>query len=157
VAENENGKTYGNDVTFETQRAVQLLTTEPANPVGRKFATLHASFQGDGTHTTYVFEWGKTSSYGNKIPIPDEDLGSPSGHVDLSAPLTGLSLETTYHFRISATDTLGNTKGGDQEFTTLPAVPGLVTKAATEITLEGITLNGEYVGNGEQTNYYWEY
>jgi hypothetical protein len=157
VAENTVGITFGNDQSFKTLPAVQSLTTVAADPVGRKFATLHASFQGDGTHTTYYFEWGTTGSYGQKAPASGGDAASPSGHAELSVELTGLSLETTYHFRISATNPLGTTKGADKEFTTLPAVPGLLTKAATGISQEGITLNGEYNGNGEDTTYYWEY
>jgi hypothetical protein len=155
VAENTTGITFGNDVTFKTLPAVQSLATEAANPVGRKFATLHGSFQGDGSHTSYYFEWGKTTSYGEKTPVGD--AGSPAGHEDVAAQLTGLALEQTYHFRVVATNPLGTTRGGDQEFTTLPAVPGLLTKPATEISQTGITLNAEYSGNGEDTHYWWEY
>ena len=36
-------------------------------------------------------------------------------------------------------------------------MPGLTTGAATEITQDGFTLNGEYLGNGESTHYYFEY
>ena len=155
VGENSLGQTLGNDRTFKTLPAVQSLTTKPADPVGRKFATLHASFLGDGDNTTYTFEWGKTSSYGNSTPVGD--AGSPSGLANVSAALTGLELETTYHYRIVATNSLGTTKGSDQSFTTLPAVGGLTTKPATDISHESITLHGEYLGNGENTHYYFEY
>jgi hypothetical protein len=157
VAENGIGKTFGNDQTFKALPAVQSLTTEAASPVGRKFATLNASFQGDGTETTYVFEWGTSTAYGNKAPVPDSNAGSPSGPVNLSVALSGLSLETTYHFRISATNPLGTTKGSDQSFTTLPAVAGLVNRPATGISQAGITLNAEFTGNGEDTSFYFEY
>ena len=63
----------------------------------------------------------------------------------------------TYHYRISATNELGTTKGADQEFTTLPAVASLKTEEATSIDQENVTLNGKFEGNGEDTNYYFEY
>ena len=155
VAENSLGVTYGDDVTFNTLNAVQSLTTIAANPVERRSAMLKASYVGDGTQTTWKFEWGKTNSYGNSTTVQGPE--SPSGSKEVSLQLTGLELETTYHFRVSATNELGTTVGGDQSFTTLPAVPGLVTKPATEISQDGITLNAEFVGNGEATNYYFEY
>jgi hypothetical protein len=155
VAENSLGITYGDDVTFKTLNAVQNLTTLAANPVERKSATLRASYVGDGTPTTWKFEWGKTNSYGNSTTVQGPE--SPSGSKEISIPLTGLDLETTYHFRVSATNGLDTTVGGDQSFTTFPAVSGLMTKPATEIGQDSITLNGEFVGNGEATNYYFEY
>ena len=163
MAENGYGLTYGEDKTFQTLPAVQSLTTEAANPVERRSATLHASFNGDGDGTTYTFEWGETESYGNTTDLAD--AGSPTGHTPISAqighecgePVGCLELETTYHYRVVATNSLGTTKGQDQSFTTPPAVVGAVTKPATEIGQERITLNGEYRGNGEDTHYYFEY
>jgi hypothetical protein len=155
VAENSLGVTYGDDVTFKTLDAVQSLTTVAANPVERRSAMLRASYVGDGTPTSWKFEWGKTNSYGNSTTVQGPE--SPPGSKEVSLQLTGLDLETTYHFRVSATNELGTTVGGDQSFTTLPAVPGLVTKPATEVSQDGITLNAEYQGNGEATSYFFEY
>ncbi len=155
VATNGQGTTRGNDVTFETLPAVQALTTTAATDVARKSVTLNGSFLGDGDGTTFAFEWGKTESYGSLTP--EGDAGSPSGAEPVSLPLAGLELETTYHYRVVATNSLGTTRGADQSFTTLPAVTSVVTKPATAIGQDTVTLNAEYTGNGEDTHYYFEY
>jgi hypothetical protein len=42
--------------------------------------------------------------------------------VEVSAALTGLAPNTTYHFRISATNGSGTSDGSDDTFTTLPTI-----------------------------------
>ncbi|HEY7257265.1 MAG TPA: hypothetical protein VH476_11360 [Solirubrobacterales bacterium] len=158
VAENEFGVTYGQDMTFETLPPVQSVTTEPATPVTRTTAMLHGSYLGDGTATTYKFEWGDTPSMVNSTTMSAPE--SPGGAHPVSYELTkneGLEYQKTYYYRLSATNELGTARGAVQEFTTPPAVGGVVTKPATEIGQESITLNGEFAGNGEDTHYYFEY
>jgi hypothetical protein len=173
VAKNEFGTTFGADKTFETLPAVQTLTTEDATPVERRKATAHGSFVGDGTPTTYTFEWGPTASYGNTLttggPIAPAGLQNVQMVIDgCETPDAKGCLEPSrsdkanpgpkvYHFRISATNELGTTVGGDKQFTTLPAVGSLETKPATSIDQEDITLNAKFAGNGEDTSYYFEY
>jgi hypothetical protein len=175
VAENELGTTSGEDQTFETLPAVQSITTDPANPVERRKATAKGSFQGDGTQTSYTFEWGPTASYGNALEVQDggspntlqhvamvidgcpENEPDPKGCLEPSYSNPANPAPKTYHYRISATNELGTTKGAGQEFTTLPAVASLKTEEATSIDQENVTLNGEFEGNGEDTNYYFEY
>src|SRR5437660_962926 len=48
---------------------------------------------------------------------------------------------TTYHFRISATNAGGTSKGSDEMLNTLPNSPTVVTKAASEVTQSSATLN----------------
>jgi hypothetical protein len=175
VAKNEFGTSFGADHTFETLPAVQTLTTEAANPVERRKATAHGSFHGDGTATTYAVEWGTTSSYGNtttsSAPISPSGLehvsmvidgceggpADPKGCLEPSYSQEVNPAPTVYHFQIVATNELGTTNGGDQQFTTLPAVPSLETKPATSIDQENITLNAKFAGNGEDTKYFFEY
>ena len=67
---------------------------------------------------------------------------------------------TTYHYRIAATNSQGTNYGeyGEENtFTSLPAVAELKTEAATDIIPTGATLNGSFVGNGENTEYYFEW
>ncbi len=154
VATNSLDTTAGNDQTFTTLPAVQSLTTEMASDVARRTATLEGSLVGNGDATSYEFEWGKSTFYGNSTPLTS--IGSPTGLTPLSADLTGLDLETTYHFRVVATNSLGKTFGSDETFTTAPAVAGVTTLAVTDLSEEGVTLNGSFMGNGEDTNFYFE-
>jgi hypothetical protein len=56
-----------------------------------------------------------------------------------------------------ASNSSGTTFGPDVEFTTPPAVAGVYTLSASNISLNGITLHGEFEGNGAPTSFYFEY
>ena len=59
---------------------------------------------------------------------------------------------TTYHFRISATNAGGTSKGSDETFKTLPNAPTVVTKAASAITQTTATLNATVNPNGGEVS-----
>jgi hypothetical protein len=151
---NANGQSLGSIHTF-VPHAVVNIETKPATGVAPKSATLNASFDGKGEPTSYYFEYGTDQSYGSQTP--ELSAGEPNGAKDISDVLEGLSLETTYHYRVVATNSQGTSRGEDQTFTTLPAVSGLVTKPASDIDQEDITLNAQFQGQGLETTYYFEY
>src|SRR2546427_4791988 len=65
--------------------------------------------------TLFRSEYGTTETYGTSIAcsaLPGEGT-SP---VAVSAALSGLTANTTYHFRISATNASGTSKGLDASF-----------------------------------------
>jgi hypothetical protein len=66
----------------------------------------------------------------------------------VSAPVSGLTANTTYHFRISATNLGGTSKGSDETFTTLPNPPTVVTGTASSLTQTTGTLNATVNPNG---------
>jgi predicted lipoprotein with Yx(FWY)xxD motif len=75
--------------------------------------------------TTYHFELGTTTSYGTNVPTPDADAGAGS-IAYVSQTVTGLQPNTTYHFRLVASNSSGPATGdtGDHVFTT-PADPSV--------------------------------
>lgn len=115
VAENSSGTTEGGDVTFTTP-GPPLATTSTATPVGNTTATLRGSVNPRGHATTYFFKYGETASYGQETSVIS--AGSGTSSTPVSAPLTGLSPETTYHFRLVANNSSGEATGSDQTFTT---------------------------------------
>ncbi len=149
-----NGTKKASDQTY-IPHAVAGLTTDAATNVARNTTTLNAHYNGNGEDTHYYFEWGPTTSYGNTTPMVDE--GSGSGSQGVSAELTGLTVETTYHFRVVASNSVGTSYGDDESFKTLAAVENLQTEAAANVTASSATLEASYNGIGEDVHYYFEW
>ncbi len=154
VTTNSNGESVGSIHQF-VPHAVIKIETDPATDVAPRSATLNASFEGNGDETEYFFKYGLNEAYGQTTSV--QNAGSPAGETELSQPLAGLELETTYHYRVVMTNSVGTSEGEDRTFTTHPAVTGLVTKPATSLDQEDLTLNAEFQGDGLDTHYYFEY
>jgi hypothetical protein len=71
--------------------------------------------------TQYHFEYGTTTAYGSSTP--DGDAGAGGAAVPVSAPATGLTPATTYHYRLVATSADGTAAGADMTFTTANPLP----------------------------------
>lgn len=82
-------------------------------------ARLNATVNPKGSNvTSCVFEYGTTTSYGNTIGCATSP-GSGIKGVKVDGQIgSGLAAGTTYHYRISATNSSGTTKGGDVTFAT---------------------------------------
>jgi hypothetical protein len=105
--------------------AVDTFTTDPAPPtisgVGAREVTDTTAVLGgrvDPNHsqTTYHFEYGTDTSYGNSTAV--DSAGSGARSVAVSKAITGLQPSTEYHFRLVATNAAGVTEGADHTFTT---------------------------------------
>lgn len=91
---------------------------QPTN-VGIDEATLNASVYPEGLETEYRFEYGLTSSYGQFALTSKLKAG---GTVDsmspVSATITGLEPEHTYHYRLRVINATGTFYTGDRTLTT---------------------------------------
>jgi plastocyanin len=131
VAKNPTGTTLGTDHTFQTD-GPPSATTGAATTVGITEATLTGSVRPNGFATTYFFNYGTTSAYGQKTA--ETAAGSGRSAMPASAPLTGLGAGTTYHFQLVAKNASGTTAGTDATFTTKtvpPSQPPLTGPAST--------------------------
>lgn len=81
-------------------------------------ATLNGSVTPRGAETSYEFEYGTDTSYGDVAPEPPASVGSGSEPVPTSADLSGLTPGTVYHYRLDAINATGTFKGQDQTLTT---------------------------------------
>src|SRR3712207_6114717 len=79
-------------------------TTTAATNVTFQTATLNGVVNPNKEDTTYYFEYGTTTAYGTKTPSAVE--GGNAGK-SVSANITGLTPNTTYHYRLVATNPSG--------------------------------------------------
>ncbi|MBI5606907.1 MAG: FG-GAP repeat protein [Deltaproteobacteria bacterium] len=92
------------------------LSTDAATNVTPHTATLNGTVNPQGLETTYSFVWGKTTAYGNTTP--SISAGSGISNVVVSASLTGLASNTTYHYCLVTNNSMGTTYGSDGIFAT---------------------------------------
>jgi hypothetical protein len=93
------------------------VQTNPATNIQEEQATLNGTVNPKGSETTYRFEYGKTTSYGKSIPIPNAGAGAGTSAVPVFLTPT-LQPRTRYHFRLMASSPGGTSFGSDQAFTT---------------------------------------
>src|ERR1019366_7332893 len=148
TATNAGGTSKGADEAFTTLPNSPTVETKPASAIAQTTATLNATVNPNGGNvTTCELEYGTTTAYGKAAPCAALP-GSGTSPVAVSAAITTLTANTTYHFRTSATNVGGTNKGADEVFKTLPNAPTVVTGKATAITQTTATLNATVNPNG---------
>jgi plastocyanin len=120
VAKNATGTSPGADRTFTTT-GPPSATTGAATGIGENGATLTGTVNPHGFATTYFFNYGTTAAYGQKTATTA--VGSGTSAAPASAPLSGLSPDTTYHFQLVAESAKGTVPGVDRTFTTAAIPP----------------------------------
>jgi outer membrane protein assembly factor BamB len=88
-----------------------------ANGVTQNTANLAGPLNPNGLPTTYHFEYGTTTNYGSQTNDQSAGAGNTDQQVSANLPLS-LAPNTTYHFRLVATNAGGTTQGQDRTFTT---------------------------------------
>jgi DNA-binding beta-propeller fold protein YncE len=157
IASNANGSFPGADATFVTAPAVEGVVSGEATSLLPTSATLNGSLEPNGEDAHYYFEYGETEALGSTSPAPPGvDAGSGVG-ASASTKLTGLQPDTEYHYRLVATNALGETLGQIRTFKTMPAVAGALTEEASELLPTSATLHGSLQPKGMDTHYYFEY
>ena len=130
-------------------------TTDAATSITSTGATVNGTVNPNGQSTTYAFQWGLSTAYGNEAPLPPASAGSGSADVPVSLDLGGLASGTVYHFRVIASNASGVSTGADETFTTAgsPPAPATVTTAsASNVTATSAVLNGSVVPGSAPTN-----
>ena len=155
-ASNTAGTIYGSQVSFTSATAMPTAITNAASGIGETTATLNGTVNAKNANTTLSFEYGLTDSYGSTATSTP---GSASGtsNTALSAALTGLTPNQTYHFRVKAVNDGGTTYGVDMTFTTSAAAPTAITDAASGIGETTATLNGTVNAKNANTTLSFEY
>jgi hypothetical protein len=130
VATNSAGATTSSDQTFTTlSAAAPAVSTGAASAVTQYEATLSGALDPQGLQTSYHFDIGADTNYGTQVFGPT--IVSPS---TVTLPLQNLQPGTTYHYRLTATNSAGTTYGSDQTFTTAGVAP-VITQPLTPLLL----------------------
>jgi sugar lactone lactonase YvrE len=98
-----------------------LGLTSQATNVGEHSATLNATVNDEGEpgEATYYFEYATNPSFTGATRVPKEgtiSAGTGFQNHEVHQTLTGLQLNTIYHYRVVAQNGGGVTEGEDQEF-----------------------------------------
>jgi hypothetical protein len=120
--------TINNDIRWDTHAAAlgvierisaqwPSVFTGPATNMTQHSATLNGTINPSGLSTIYYFQFGTTTFYGNATS--NQSAGSGTSNVAVSANLTGLASNTTYHYRLVAINATGTIYGSDMTFKTL--------------------------------------
>ena len=138
-------------------QAAPVATTGDAESVTTGSAVVKGTVNPSGEATTYHFEYGTTDAYG--IQTPDESLPAGSDPVNVKATISNLTSNTTYHYRLMATNPTGSHAGADKTFrTATPAsAPSISSRAATAVGATGATLNAGVNPRGLATTVHFEY
>ena len=119
TATNSNGMLTSEENTFTTFGPPVIAEVRALN-ASQSAATIEGRVNPSGFATSYRFEWGPTTSYGNQVPAELEPfIGEGSKPIRVSAKLSGLSAGTTYHYRLVASSSVGITATPDQLLETL--------------------------------------
>ena len=130
-------------------------TTGAASAIGRNTATIAGTVDPQGTDTTYHFEYGTAVGYG--LATPTVAAGSAAGARPWRRRSGGLTIATTYHYRLVADNADGVSAGADRTFATSNGAPAASTRTATAITPVSATLPGRVDANTRPTTFHVEY
>jgi hypothetical protein len=122
VATNQLGTTLGTDRTFRTSGSPPPgVSTGSAIQINTKGADLTGTVNPSGQTTTWFFQWGASTQYGQQTA--SQTLGPSASPENVLASLQGLLAPgTVYHYRLVATHPgFRGSYGADGQFMTYPA------------------------------------
>jgi hypothetical protein len=152
---------FGGDIVIPD---VVVSKTEPAEIQATR-VTLNGTVKLDkaGPAECY-FEYGTSRSYGQKGSCQPKTVTEAEPEpAPVKRTITGLRPDTTYFYRVSATNALGGVKhtntgkGSEDEGEVTTTGPGLQGESASEVASTAASLDATIDPNGLPTYYYFEY
>jgi plastocyanin len=96
--------------------ATPVVATGSASSITETEATLNGTVNPSEQETSYFFEYGTTTGYGQKTT--ESSAGNGTSPVSKSAVVNSLAAGVTYHFRLVAKNATGTSHGFDRSFRT---------------------------------------
>lgn len=156
VASNNIGLSYGEDKTFTSQKlVVPSATTGNATNITITTATLNGVFNPHNDQTMWHFEYRKPGAEWKKT---DNAGSAVENDWDIKANIWGLDPDTTYSYKLTATNGAGTTTGEEKTFkTSALSAASATTGPAKFITKSSATVTGTINPNGTSTSYWFWY
>ena len=154
---------YGSPVS------VPDVATAAASGVTGSAATLNGAVDPLGLEVTdCAFEYVDAAHYEPEAADPyaagqseecaesPAEIGSGTGDVEVHLDVSGLSAETTYHYRLTAANANGAEEGPDSSFET-DGVPQILGAGSHNVTLAEASLKAQINPHGAETSYRFEW
>ena len=119
VSNSADATTYTPDQIFITTQPPAINGLASANLTATT-ADLNAQLNPNGLDTTYRFEYGPTTSYGQSAPVPDGSLSASNADQAIGVHLANLTPHVVYHYTLVATNADGTTTAPDHTFNFYP-------------------------------------
>lgn len=127
---NGGGTTYANGAStafwsFSTPTPITppSVTSTSSTGITSTGATLQGTMSSNGASTTVTFQYGLTTGYGSTAMAAQSPLAAAAAGTAVSAAITGLSCNTTYHYRVVGVNSAGTTNGADLTLVTSACSP----------------------------------
>jgi hypothetical protein len=163
ITSNGLGSAFGAVLSFTTDVAAPVVSTNGATAVTGTTATLRGTANPGGAATTGWFRYATVSpgtcndTFGTRAPAMGAvTVGSDTNNTLFTQAATGLTPGTLYYYCAIATNSVGTVFGSLTTFTT-PLPPTAATTAATSVGDTYATLNGTGLPNGSTTTGWFRY
>jgi hypothetical protein len=134
-----------------TAYSAPTVTTDAAGDITSSGVTLKGTVTANGASTAVTFEYGTTDAYGTSVTATQSPVTEIAG-IAVSKAITGLTANTTYHYRVVGVNAGGTTNGLDQTFKTDLGTGLLDNAIVTVLSLyPNPATEGFYVNVGEKT------
>lgn len=134
------------------------VTSGPASGVAAEGAVLNGTVNPDDAgEATCRFAWGTSPSLGREAPCP-QAIANGGSPVPIHVPLSELQPDTTYYYRLRASNGNGPNVGEPwqtRQFTT-PG-PGLQSESVTDVAVTSATIQATVDPHGAPTSDYFQY
>lgn len=155
VATGPGGPYEGEDQTFTTLPVAPTVTDSTVTERSPTAARVSADVKPGFGPTVVYFEYGQTAAYGSAT-IPGAPLAADNDSHQVSAKLSGLAPDTTYHYKVVAINFNGSATSPDLTFAT-GGPPRVSAESASSITETTARLSALVNPNLSNTTYHVEY
>ena len=133
---------WGPTLSFTTRAAVgPVATTGDASMLGADTALITGTATANDSISSVYVEYSESANLSGSITTPSSFVPSGSTQQSLSFSLSGLSPETTYHYRVVASNRFQTSLGEIKSFSTTPPIGISINAAANYTTSKSVLLS----------------